>query len=151
MSIKTYIIDGNNLIGKIKRLSHLQKKDKQTSRDQLSFMLDRYFRKTKVKVSLHLDGFENTPIETGKIKIKYSGNQPADNLIKKEIENSKNPKLLIVISSDHSILGFAKACSCETIKSEVFAKELSRKDDNESEEKIIKSIDEDEIKKLFGV
>ncbi len=38
-----YIIDGNNLIGKIKRFSSLQKKDKQTAREKLAFYVDRYF------------------------------------------------------------------------------------------------------------
>ena len=63
MSAKTYIIDGNNLIGKVKQLNSLQKKDRQTAREKIAFMLDRYFRKKKVKVSLHFDGFQNTPVK----------------------------------------------------------------------------------------
>ncbi len=39
----TYIIDGNNLIGKIASLMNLQKKDKQASREKLIYILDRYF------------------------------------------------------------------------------------------------------------
>ena len=51
-----YIIDGNNLIGKIPSLMNLQKKDKQASREKLVYMLDRYFIQKKVNVTLHLDG-----------------------------------------------------------------------------------------------
>ncbi|MHB9041277.1 MAG: NYN domain-containing protein, partial [Melioribacteraceae bacterium] len=51
-----YIIDGNNLIGRIKSLQQLQKKDKQASREKLIYFLNRYFTGKKVKLSLHLDG-----------------------------------------------------------------------------------------------
>ncbi|MBE0551913.1 MAG: hypothetical protein IH619_06000, partial [Ignavibacterium sp.] len=51
-----YIIDGNNLMGKIPSLMGLQKKDKQASREKLVYMLDRYFIQKQANVSLHLDG-----------------------------------------------------------------------------------------------
>ena len=54
-----YIIDGNNLIGKIKHFSNIQKKDKQAAREKLALFLDRYFISKKAKVTLHFDGFEN--------------------------------------------------------------------------------------------
>ena len=42
--IKKYIIDGNNLIGKISELWSIQKKDKQLSRVKLAKVIDQYFR-----------------------------------------------------------------------------------------------------------
>ena len=51
----SYIIDGNNLIGKISSLMSLQKKDKQASREKLVFLLDRYFSQKKANVTLNLD------------------------------------------------------------------------------------------------
>jgi predicted RNA-binding protein with PIN domain len=148
--IKNYIIDGNNLIGKIKSLWSLQQKDKQSSRLKLVKLLDQYFNAKNVKVSLHLDGFENDPIPSAKIKLHYSSKNSADYEIKNEIDNSKNPKVIAVVSSDHSIQNYAKVNSCTIIKSEDFAKELTKKNKN-NEEHLIKSIDENEIKRMFGL
>ena len=145
-----YIIDGNNLIGKIKSFSSLQKKDKQSAREKLTFYLERYFSSKKTKVTLHFDGYENLPIKTQKIIIVYSENKTADEIIKRQIEDSRNPKNLVVVSSDNGVIKFAKVCSCEIIQSENFAKMISRKTVNEEEE-IKKSISDDEVKKLFGL
>jgi len=146
-----YIIDGNNLIGKINKLWHLQKVDGQKAREQLVFMLERYFAGKKVKVSLHFDGFPKDVIKTSKLKIIYSENKTADDRIKNEIDIANNPKLITVVSSDLSVFNYAKANSCKRIKSEQFAKQLSGKKSGNDEDDIIKSIDNDEMKKLFGI
>ncbi len=149
--IKKYIIDGNNLIGKIKELWSLQQKDKQLSRIKIVKKLDQYFSPKNVKVSFHLDGFENEAIPSSKIKIKYSNNKTADSQIKLEIDNSKNPKVIAVVSSDHSVREYAKVNSCTSIKSEDFGKELNSNKNSNVEADLIKSIGDDEMKKLFGV
>ena len=149
--IKKYIIDGNNLIGKIPELWNLQKKDKQASRIRLVGLLNGFFGQKNVKVSLHFDGFAGNAIPSGKIKIKYSNNQTADDKIKEEIDLSRNPKVIAVVSSDNSVYDYARVNSCERIKSEKFAKQLNQKNKNISEEEITKTISQDEIKKIFGV
>ena len=147
--IKKYIIDGNNLIGKIKSLWSLQQKDKQLSRIKLVKILDQHFRSKNVKISLHYDGFANEAIPSSKIKIFYSDKNTADSQIKNEVDNSKNPKVIAVISSDHSVQNYAKVNSCTVIKSEEFAKQMKQKKYNNREEEIIKSIDNDELLKYF--
>ena len=149
--IKKYIIDGNNLIGKVKSLWAIQQKDKQLSRLKLVKLLDQYFSIKKVKVSLHLDGFENDVIPSSQIKLFYSNNKTADSQIKNEINNSKNPKVIAVVSSDHNLQDYARVNSCTIIKSEDFAKQMNDSKKKSDEDTIIKSIDDDEIKKLFGV
>jgi predicted RNA-binding protein with PIN domain len=149
--IKKYLIDGNNLIGKITELWALQQKDRQMSRVKLVKYLDQYFAKNNLKVSLHLDGFAADPIPSSKVKIHYSDNKTADSKIKKEIDISKNPKVLAVVSSDHSVQNYAKVNSCTIISSEDFTKMLNDKKSKKSEEDIAKSISNDEMKKLFGV
>ncbi len=149
--IKHYIIDGNNLIGKIRNLWQLQQKDKQSSREKLAFLLDRYFYNKNIKVTLHFDGHPAGTIKTNKAKIVYSENKIADQKIKEEIEHSKNPKVIAVISSDQNVMDFAKVCSCTTITSENFAKDILRKKEDDDEESIQKSISDKEMKKLFGL
>lgn len=149
--IKQYIIDGNNLIGKIASIWILQQKDKQAAREQLSFIVDRYFTNKQLTVTLHFDGYKNEAINTDNIAIKYSGSRTADELIKKEIMNNKNPRSICVVSSDLKIIQFASVCECAVENSENFAADLAHKEEPDEEEKKIKDIDEGEVKKLFGV
>ncbi len=147
----TYIIDGNNLIGKISYLITLQKKDKQASREKLVYMLDRYFINKKASVFLHLDGHPNSKINSSKMKIIYSENQTADDKIKKQISQSKSPRNLIVITSDSNLAQFAKVCSCTVYSSDHFAAEINKSTYNADEQSIIDSMNNiDEFKKLFG-
>lgn len=149
--MKKYIIDGNNLIGKIKLLASFQRKDKQASRDKLAFMVDRFFAAKKVEVYLYFDGFEGEKINTQKLKIIYSEKFSADEKIKRQIEAEKNKRNLVVISSDNSIAGFAKVCGCEILSSENFGKKLYRSFSSESEnEKTDLANDVEEFKRLFN-
>lgn len=151
--IKKYIIDGNNLIGKMKglRIKNQTNKSKPDTREQIIPILDRYFAKKKNKVSLHLDGFPSNPLRSGSMKIIYSYESSADKQIKIEISNEKNPRTLCIVSSDYEIYNFAKACSSKVLKSEEFAKLLEKSSSGFSEEEIIKSISKEEIKKAFGI
>ncbi|MCX6149302.1 MAG: NYN domain-containing protein [Ignavibacteriales bacterium] len=149
--MKTYLIDGNNLIGKIRSLMDLQSKDRQGVREKLAFMIDNYFTGKNAKVLLFYDGYENLLIRSTKSKIIYSQKKTADDVIKNQIGNSKNPRQIVMISSDNNLIQFASVCGCETIKSEKFAAEISAHKNLDDEEDRERSIDNNEIKKLFGV
>ncbi|MCA2005457.1 MAG: NYN domain-containing protein [Ignavibacterium sp.] len=144
-----YIIDGNNLIGKIVSLKNLP--DKQSAREKLSLMLERFFAGKKLKVSLHFDGYENEPIRISGIKIKYSLNRSADEIIKEEIEKIKNQKSVFVVSSDLEILSYAKVCGCNVLKSEEFYHQMLIQDNKNKEDEKPSDFDTDEFKKLFGI
>ena len=149
--MKHYIIDGNNLIGKISAIKKFQKSRKQTSRGKLAFLLGRYFSNQKNSVTLHFDGHLNETIKVRGIKIKYSGSKIADDKIKLEIEKSKNPKNIIVVTSDNNVAEFARVCSCQVIKSEDFSKNLSARNSPDDEQSRIDQINNsEEFKKLFG-
>jgi uncharacterized protein len=149
--MKSYFIDGNNLIGKIKTFKNNDKKTRQENRQKLSTMIERYFAGKNVKIFLFYDGFKNLAIPTFKSKIIYSQNKTADEIIKYQIEIAKNPRQIILVSSDGNLIQFAKKCGCDIIKSEEFTKELALLKRVDIEEKINKSINQDEIKKLFGI
>src|SRR5664280_550476 len=109
--MRHYIIDGNNLIGKIGTLQKLQKKNKQSSMEKLAFMLESYFLgKPNNRVSLHYDGFAGQSINVQNIRIIYSGKKTADDEIKSQIEQEKNRRTIIVISSDRNLKDFASVC-----------------------------------------
>jgi predicted RNA-binding protein with PIN domain len=150
--MRHYIIDGNNLIGKVSSLKKLQLRDKQSSREKLALMIERIFTKKNTKVSLHFDGYPKEEIKIQKGKVIYSKNITADEMIKREIEKSKNPKNLVVVTSDSNLKEFARKCSTTVISSEEFIKQSSASSSAEEENRIIKEIDNpEEFKKLFGV
>jgi len=149
--MKSYIIDGNNLMGKINTIKMIQSKDKQQARERLVMMIEKFFNNRNEKVYLHFDGFQNTPLSLSKGKIIYSEKSKADKKIKDQIEIAENRKNLIVVSSDHEIQNFARVCSCNVLSSEEFSKGLtSNKDLNEEENRIKAINDIEEFKKLFG-
>ncbi len=150
--MRRYIIDGNNLIGKIKSLQQLQRTDKQSAREKIALILESYFRGKKTRVSLHFDGFQNTPIKMAAAKIIYSENKSADDRIKAEISASKNPKLITVITSDNNLREFARVCSASVISAEDFAAELQKRNDKDEEEQRIRDMDSvEEFKRIFNV
>ncbi|HPN37977.1 MAG TPA: NYN domain-containing protein [Melioribacteraceae bacterium] len=137
---KRYLIDGNNLLHKIPKLSRNNNTD---SRLTLALKVDRYFTGKNIICTIVFDGHRKDIIRTNKIRIEYSGNLTADDVIRNEIERAKNTKLLTVISSDNGITDLAKVCSCEIIKSEEFSKML---DNNNFNSEIIESKIIDKLK-----
>ena len=117
----TTIIDGNNLLHKIPHFKKLFSKDKEAAQIALVETIMPHKNKNE-KIIFLFDGF-------GKIKrpdVIFSNEITADEMIRKRIENFKNPKLLKVVSSDYEIINLAKACGCEVQKSEDFWNELNR-------------------------
>ena len=150
--MRHYIIDGNNLIGKIGSLQKLQKKDKKSSRDKLAFILESYFiGKPNNKVSLHYDGFPGQSIRVQNIRIIYSGKKTADDEIKSQIEQEKNRRNIIVVSSDNNLKEFARVCGCDWISSEDFSKAIMNHSPDDEEQKRQDELSNDEFKKLFDV
>jgi predicted RNA-binding protein with PIN domain len=138
-----FIIDGNNLIGKIPSIKNLQRKNRQASREKLANLLGRYFSKGRNMVTLHFDGHVNETINVAGIKIKYSGSKTADDKI--------NPKNITVVTSDNNVAQFARVCSCQVIKSEDFSKKLFAHRHSDDEQSRIEEINNlEEFKKLFG-
>lgn len=143
-----FIIDGNNLIGKMPSIYSLPKN---LQREKLAHLLDRFFAGKKNSISLHFDGFADLAINTHKLSIHYSENKQADLYIRLEIENAKNRVHLTVVTSDNALKQFAKVCGCKVILSEDFAKQLKTVKFNDEEDKINEINNIDEFKKLFGV
>ncbi len=146
-----YIIDGNNLIGKVKTLAKMQSKDKQASRVQLVNLLNSYFAGKKCNLTLHLDGHANSPLHLSKGKIVYSDNRISDYHIRQEIDKSKNRKLIILVSSDHSLMNYGKVNSCTVMKCEEFSKEMEKKGENNQELEVVKQLEKEKtfFKELF--
>ena len=150
--MRHYIIDGNNLIGKIGDLQNLQKKNKQSSREKLAYILESYFLgKPNNKISLHYDGFMGESIKVQNIRIIYSGKKTADDEIKYQIEKEKNRSNLIIVSSDRNLRDFASVCRCGWMSCEDFSREILNRSPDDEEKNKIDEMNNDEFKRLFDV
>jgi len=150
--LNSYIIDGNNLIGKIKALNQLHTKNKVSSAEKLAFMIGRYFQDKKVSVNLHFDGFLSEDIKAPGLKIFYSGKLTADEKIKSEIAKSSNPKNIILVTSDNNLAEFGRVCRCQVVKSEEFSKMILSSDSIDEEKTKIDELNNiNEFRKLFGI
>lgn len=147
-----YIIDGNNLIGKIAPLMQLQRKDKQASREGLVSLLNNFLAGKKIKLTLHFDGFANTALPLFKGRIVYSDKRTSDSKIREEIDQSKNPKKIVMVSSDHSIMNYARVCSCKVVKSEDFYTEIKNSNIISDEKEKVKMLENENalFLKLFS-
>ncbi|NUN07869.1 MAG: NYN domain-containing protein [Ignavibacteriaceae bacterium] len=119
-----YLIDGNNLLGKLSSRDKSYRAENPLSRELLLMKVISYFQNRKDEVTLFFDGYESDKLRAGKIKIVYSNNRPADKLIRERIEQAKSRSNLVVVSSDNEIRNYARVCSCSVIKSEEFSVNL---------------------------
>lgn len=118
--MKTVIIDGNNLLHKIRNLKHLHEIDKSGAANALrDFVRSRYAGKEKLVFVF--DGHGDN--EGGKVI--FSGNSTADDIIREKIETARNFREITIVSSDAGITGLAKECGCTVIRSEDFLKKIS--------------------------
>jgi len=148
--LKHYIIDGNNVIHKVKSFGKLVNTDKQSPREKLVFMIENFFRGRKVKITVHYDGFENLPIRTSMVKIIYSDKRTADEKIKHQIEDEEKRNNITVVTSDDGIKSFARKCGCEVVPSEAFIKQILSRGKVDEETLRINSISNNEyFKKIF--
>ncbi len=146
-----YIIDGNNLIGKI--MKNMKIVNKGAYRDELVRILNTHFAGKKCSVSLHFDGYENIPLLFTKGKIIYSNNRTSDEKIREEIDNSTSKRKIILVTSDRQLAEYARVNSCKVISSEEFGNDISNKRQSDEEVQRIKEMENEteEFKKLFGL
>ncbi len=153
--MKKIIIDGNNLLHKIRHIKELHSADMQAAAAALrDFVRSRY--SGKAKFTIVFDGHGKSEGNA----VLYSGNVTADKIIREMIEAAKDGRQLTIVSSDKGITELARVCGCEVIKSEDFANSLegirkspaAGKNVNEILEKPDRSSKKEieEFKRLFG-
>lgn len=119
------IIDAYNLIHKIPELRILLKQSQDVCVDTMVSKLLGHYHGKRIKVILVFDGSGKNR-SLGMIEVKFSSTQTgydfasADLMIKHLIEKAKNPKLVMVVSSDREITWFARDCGCKIQTAESF-------------------------------
>lgn len=111
-------------------------KDKILARDNLIQLVNDFMMNSKNEATIFLDGFptadanpdtKHSFIKAGSnVFIKYSHNSSADSILKKTIDNEKNKRILVVVSSDHEVMNYGRINSCHVKSSEEFVKILDK-------------------------
>ena len=135
--IPHYIIDGYNLLHAIPALKQQLTHDGFQARERLIAAVSRLTFRKKFRCTIVFDGTKPTDIPPSPshapIHVVFSAPLTADTKIRDMITASKNRTQLVIISSDHEILNYAKVCSCTTHTSKYFAGILFEESDHGEE------------------
>ena len=120
-----YLIDGNNLLGRIAPHELRER----SGREGLIVRLLAFQRVTRARIHLVFDGNpEQTPTDivvNPKFTIHYPGEgQSADDIIRDMIALQDDRRRFFVVSSDRAIRDLARKKGLEAVTSDVFAREL---------------------------
>jgi predicted RNA-binding protein with PIN domain len=120
-----YLIDGNNLLGRIAPHELRER----SGRDGLVVRLLAFQRVTRARIHLVFDGNpEPTPTDVlvnPKFTIHYPGEGgSADDVIRDMILRQTDRRRFFVVSSDRTLREMAKKRGLESVPSDVFAREL---------------------------
>ncbi len=122
------VIDGYNLIHAMPELARLVDTDLERARDALVAKLAIYRSKRNVRVTVVFDGRGTATQQTrppGGVEVVFSrAPQNADEKIKNMLALEKNPRSWTVVTSDNSIIIFARDYGAKTIPSADFAAQL---------------------------
>jgi predicted RNA-binding protein with PIN domain len=153
--LQHYIIDGYNLIHAIPSLKKLLVRDAIQAREQLIDHVARLTHRKKFRGTIVFDGVRpdgDFTASRAPIHVVYAAPLTADDKIKALIEHAPNRAWLVIISSDHEILNFARVCACTTHTSKYFANMLFDTDTagEEKEQSSLSKTQVDEWLRLFG-
>lgn len=127
--MRKYLIDGNNVIHSDQNLKSLFNKDKVLARDTLISLINDFMLNSKNEATIFFDGFDyvRSFSKVGKnVFVKFAKNNPADKAIRISIDNEKNKKVLIVVSSDLEVQNYARINLSKVLSSEEFLKLISK-------------------------
>ena len=141
-----FIIDGYNLI-KHPQLAQRLKTSGDAREKLLSFIKAKNLTGSlKNKVTVVFDGYPdaNFPMLQSDISVIFSRKISADEKIRKLLEESGNPKNIIVVSDDREIQFFTKSCGAQALGIEEFigaseekeARKLKRQEEESEESKL---------------
>lgn len=128
MSQPRIVIDGYNLIHAMPELARLVDSDLERARDGLVSKLAVFRSGRGVRITVVFDGRDTGAPQTrppGGIEVVFSrAPQNADAKIKNMLALEKSPKSWTVVTSDNSIVRFARDFGAKTIPSSEFAAKL---------------------------
>ena len=131
------LIDGHNLIGR----GHLPglRLDDPDDEAKLVARLRTYCARARKRVTVVFDhGLPGgrSELSGGGVEVVFaSGGRAADGILRERIRRSRDPRGLVVVTSDNEVIAAAQAGGARVIRSEEFAAQLSAPPPADDEEK----------------
>jgi predicted RNA-binding protein with PIN domain len=151
--VLTYLIDANNVIHRHPMLREQAKKDIEGAGERFIALMSGFAVRGGKKIVVVFDGtrHERKSVSLSlNIVIPASG-ENADQTIKTFINKSKNPRNLVIVSSDMEVARYGKLHACRIMSAAEFITLVSKKSDPEDEKPSTTSVKErDDWLKLFG-
>jgi predicted RNA-binding protein with PIN domain len=111
-----YFLDGNNLIGHARGSSRPTEEDRRALIAEVSDRL----RATRAKAVLFFDGAGKRRSSLGSLLIREAGPAGADEAIVREIEGSRTPREIIVVTADRALSRRARDAGASAISPSEF-------------------------------
>ncbi|MBI4846299.1 MAG: NYN domain-containing protein [Candidatus Omnitrophica bacterium] len=122
-----YIIDGYNVI---KQVDFLTGQKLRAGRDSLMHFIEKHqlhgSKKNEVTVVFDGKAEVESPQVRSAIKVIFSKNESADDKIKRIVEQSRNPKRIVVVSDDKAIKFYCRAVGSRVSSVKEFLEKSSR-------------------------
>ena len=122
-----YVIDGYNLIKQTPRLTKKRLKDSRVG--LVRFIKEKRPQGSKKNlVTIVFDGAPDMPVRSSgtDIKVIFTKNESADDWIKRSVENTKNPKQIVVVSNDKQIRFYVRSLGAKILSVEEFIAEKQK-------------------------
>ncbi len=149
----TYVIDAYNVLHRITSLRGKLKKDFSGARDVFLLKLSAFVLRGSRKVVVVFDGSgANAEAGAGNLRIVYADpGKSADLKIKQIIDQGRNPRNLVVVSSDAEVARYGRLNACRLLSAEEFIGLLDRDRNRGGSEKPsnISESEKEELLRLF--
>jgi predicted RNA-binding protein with PIN domain len=113
-----YLLDGNNLVGSVRRTSRPSDED----RDALIREIADRLRRTKARAVLFFDGSGRRGGSLGPLTVRYSEKSSADDAIVSVIGDSRAPQEFVVVTADQGLARRVRDAGAKTLRPDDFWK-----------------------------
>lgn len=119
MEYKQTYIDGYNVLRKISRLERLMKSNADAARRGLVEFVRKRAR-GKGHITIVFDGHGDVIGAGSSIAVIFSLTRTADDWIRMHLEQNRQPRMALVVSSDNEVRGHALECGAEVMSAQEF-------------------------------
>lgn len=140
-----YLLDGNNLVGSVRRTSRPSAEDREALVREIADRL----RRTRARAVLFFDGSGGTGGSLGPLTVRYSGKSSADDSIVGLVGDSRAPQEYIVVTADQGLARRVRDRGAKALRPEDFWKRFGPSTGTDSRGGEV-PVDVDEWTKYFG-
>jgi predicted RNA-binding protein with PIN domain len=123
-----YLLDGNNLVGSVRRTSRPSDED----RDALIREIADRLRRTKARAVLFFDGSGPRGGSLGPLTVRYSEKSSADDSIVSVIGDSRAPQEFVVVTADQGLSRRVRDAGAKTLGPDDFWKRFGPRTGSDS-------------------